>query len=121
MYFTTIYTYHDTENIIGIITIIFITEIIHFPLSGTYPQTKGTTKNYTFVHMHFSIKYVVHMVHYIYCICIPQCICYTHNIVKILDVLHLKVDVHLLFKCTTYFLHMYHCNKYYYIHMYTVC
>ena len=28
MYFTTIYTYNDTENIIGMITIIFITEII---------------------------------------------------------------------------------------------
>ena len=41
MYFTTIYTCHDTGNIIGIITIIFITEIItYFPLSGPYPQTK---------------------------------------------------------------------------------
>ena len=50
MYFTTIYTYHDTENIIGIITIIFITAIItYFPLSGPYPQTKGCLDHYACV------------------------------------------------------------------------
>ena len=42
MYFTTIYTYHDTVVIIGIITIIFITKIISYlPLSEADPQTKG--------------------------------------------------------------------------------
>ena len=50
MYFTTIYTYHDTENIIGIIMIIFITEIItYFPLSGPDPHTKGWVDHYACV------------------------------------------------------------------------
>ena len=50
MYFTRIHTYHDTENIIGIITIIFITVIImYFQLSGPDPQTKGWVDHYACV------------------------------------------------------------------------
>ena len=47
---TTIYTYHDTENIIGIITIIFISAIItYLPLSGPDLQTKGQMDHYVCV------------------------------------------------------------------------